>query len=179
MQLDVARGDGVGDDVGVEGVLVSVVSDNVASARDGDGEERGVGEDVVAVGRKKVGEGDSIATAVGSGRTPAASSSLNRKPPNSMPMLNNVMARLPSAFPIPLVGSITGRVCSFTGFPLVLLTFWHRTAQSDMAGRRVGGLDGGGLGGKRKDETKSTAYVHFAFHPDTSSLRFHQCLGNR
>jgi hypothetical protein len=179
VQLDVARGDGVGDGVGVEGVLVSVVSDDVTSAGDGDGEEWGVGEGAVAVGRKKVGEGDSMATAVGSGRTPAASSSLNRKPPNSMPMLSSVMARLPSTCPMPVVRSVTGCVCSFTGLPLAFLAPWHRTAQSNMAERRVAGLNGGVLGGKRKDKTKSTAYVHFAFYPDTSSLRFHQCLGNR
>ena len=133
----------MGDGVGVEEALDSIVSDGVGSARDGDAEEGGVGEGATVVGRKKVGEGDSIATAVGSGRTPAASSPLKRKPPNSIPMLMSVMARLLSTCSIPVVWSVTRRGCSLTGLPLALLASLRGMAESDMVRRRVGGINGG------------------------------------
>jgi hypothetical protein len=118
----------VRDGVGVEEALDSVVSDDDVSVGDRDG---GVGEGATVVGRKKVGEGDSIATAVGSGRTPAASSSLNRNPPNSIPTLMSVMARLLSTCSIPVVWSAAGRGCSLTDLPLALLASFRGMVESD------------------------------------------------
>ena len=60
------------------------------------------GDEGVKVGRNNVGESWGTSS-VGSGRTPMASRRLNRKPPNIMPMLISVMARLPSSCPAPVV----------------------------------------------------------------------------
>lgn len=52
--------------------------------------------------RGSVGEGEIWATEVAGGRTPDASSWLNKKLPSSILTLMSVMARLPSSCPMPV-----------------------------------------------------------------------------
>ena len=82
--------------IGVNGVVVSATGDGEPGAVVGDGEG-------VAEGRNNVGEdcGGAISW-VGSGRTPTASSWLNKNPPTSIPTLTSVMTRLPNSCLMPV-----------------------------------------------------------------------------
>jgi hypothetical protein len=100
----------VGDGVEIGGARVSVAGSGVSVASravsvavgGGRGVLVGEGKGVGVAEARSVGEGRISATEVGDGRTPDASSWLNRKLPKSIPTLMNVMAKLPSTCATPV-----------------------------------------------------------------------------